>query len=88
MSDKTVNPLSYLVLVTMVIFLSGIFIRMNAGKFNSPMIARNTRNTKVAVYRFNELTIFPLVMFFQEIGLVVIYPLFRFYKSMGTHTQY
>ncbi|KRL21214.1 PDZ domain-containing protein [Lentilactobacillus kisonensis] len=63
LSDKTVNPLSYLVLVTMVIFLSGIFIRMNAGKFNSPMIARNTRNTKVAVYRFNELTIFPLVMF-------------------------
>ncbi|GHP15163.1 membrane protein [Lentilactobacillus fungorum] len=61
--SQVTNPLSYLVLMTVTLLLTGLFIRMNAGKFDSPTIARNTRHTKVAVYRFNELTLIPLLLF-------------------------
>ncbi|EEI70379.1 hypothetical protein HMPREF0496_2823 [Lentilactobacillus hilgardii ATCC 27305] len=61
-SSHQVNPVNYLAILAVVIFATGLFVRANAGRFDSPAISRNKRNNKVAVYPFNELTIFPLLL--------------------------
>lgn len=61
-SGQAVNPLNFLLITSLIILVTGIFIRFNAGRFDSPAIARNTRNNKVAVFPFNELTVIPFLM--------------------------
>ncbi|GEP71659.1 PDZ DHR GLGF domain-containing protein [Lentilactobacillus rapi DSM 19907 = JCM 15042] len=61
-STRPVNSINFLILTVVALLLTSAFIGMNAGKFDSPTISRNKRNTKVAIYKFNELTIFPFLL--------------------------
>lgn len=62
LSAQAVNPVNYLAILTLTILLTGLFVRENAGRFDSPAISRNKRHNKVAVYPFNELTIMPFLI--------------------------
>lgn len=57
-----VNPLNFLIILTLIIVGSCVFLHVNGGKFASPSLARNQRNNRVAVYKFNEMSIIPFLM--------------------------
>ncbi len=59
--NQNINSVNYIIITTLIIILNTIFIRKNGGEFESPSIARNTRNNRIAVYRFNELSVIPLL---------------------------
>lgn len=67
LSDKGINErffnfdnANFLIFFTLLIFLTGIFIKQNAGKFTSPEITYNQRRKRIAYYQFNELSIVPI----------------------------
>ncbi|GAF37646.1 PDZ domain-containing protein [Lentilactobacillus farraginis] len=62
LTNQPTASVNYLLVLVLIIFMTGLFIRANGGRFDSPAISRNKRNNKVAVYPFNELTIMPFLM--------------------------
>ncbi|MDB1103544.1 PDZ domain-containing protein [Lentilactobacillus parabuchneri] len=61
--SSSVNPINLLIIFVVVIGLTAVFIHLNGGKFDSPTLVRNQRNNKIAIYKFNELSIFPFLLF-------------------------
>lgn len=62
-NSTTVAPLNVLILFVVIILTTAVFVNINGGRFDSPTLVRNQRNNKTAVYKFNELTIFPFFLF-------------------------
>ncbi|MEK2587702.1 PDZ domain-containing protein [Lentilactobacillus buchneri] len=62
-NSTTVAPLNLLILFVVIILANAVFLNVNGGRFDSPTLVRNQRNNKTAVYKFNELTIFPFLLF-------------------------
>lgn len=61
--SSAVDPINILILFIVIILATAIFVNVNGGRFDSPTLVRNQRNNKTAVYKFNELTIFPFLLF-------------------------
>ncbi|MGF2384184.1 PDZ domain-containing protein [Lentilactobacillus otakiensis] len=61
--SAAVDPINSLILFVVIILATAVFVNVNGGRFDSPTLVRNQRNNKTAVYKFNELTIFPFLLF-------------------------
>ncbi len=62
LSGAAVQPANLLLITSLIMFATGLFVYLNGGRFNSPAPSRNRRHNRVAIYPFKELTVFPLVV--------------------------
>lgn len=82
--SASVNPINLLIIFVVVIGLTAVFIHLNGGKFDSPTLVRNQRNNKIAIYKFNELSIFRSCCLFLVTGFTPVFHLCRYFKSVIT----
>lgn len=61
--QTAVDPINVLIIFVVIILATAIFVHVNGGRFDSPTLVRNQRNNRTAVYKFNELSIFPFLLF-------------------------
>lgn len=62
-NQTSVAPVNILIVFVAITLATTVYVNVNGGRFDSPTLVRNQRNNKTAVYKFNELSIFPFLLF-------------------------
>lgn len=62
-NQTSVAPINILIVFVVITLATAVYVNVNGGRFDSPTLVRNQRNNKTAVYKFNELSIFPFLLF-------------------------
>ncbi|WP_268912818.1 PDZ domain-containing protein [Lentilactobacillus sp. SPB1-3] len=61
-SLQSVPVANLVAILGITLLLNGIFVTVNGGKYPSPIIDRNKRNTRIAKFRFNESAVVPMLL--------------------------
>ena len=62
-AQTKVASINVLIVFVVILLATAVYVNVNGGQFDSPTLVRNQRNNKTAVYKFNELSIFPFLLF-------------------------
>lgn len=62
-TQVAVAPINILIVFVVITLATAVYVNVNGGRFDSPTLVHNQRNNRTAVYKFNELSIFPFLLF-------------------------